>query len=85
MENQSVPDMPYFERDQRGRGKDHQKLRPTLLHVNANAFSKKHAAIKKRENSGRAQRAARKRVLLFVEQENDVFAMMQEQLVVRPI
>src|SRR2546423_858551 len=78
VKNQSVPDMSYFQRNQRSGGKDHQKLRPSFLHINADAFRKKDRAIKKSEDPSRAQRAAGERILQFIEKKNDVFAVMQE-------
>src|SRR5438477_1369750 len=80
-----MPDVPDFQRNQGRGGENHQKLGPSFLHVNADAFGKQYRAIKKRQDSGRAQRAARKRVLQLVQQKNYIFAVMQEQLVVRPI
>src|SRR5205807_5846356 len=85
VKNQSMPDVSYFQRNQRTGREDHQKLRPAFLHVNADPFGKKDRAIKKREDPSRAQRAAGERILQFVEKKNDVPAVMQEQLIVRPI
>src|SRR5258708_4755491 len=85
VKNQSVPDMSYFERNQRTGGEDHQELRPAFLHVNADPFGKKDRAIKKSEDPSRAQRAAGEGSLQFVEKKNDVLAVMQQQLIVRPI
>src|SRR6266404_1487192 len=48
VENQAVPDVSHFERDQRAGGEDHQKLGPAFLHINADPFGKKHTAIKER-------------------------------------
>src|SRR5438094_8325073 len=79
VKNQSVPDMSYFQRNQRAGGEDHQKLRPSFLHVNANPFGEKDRAIKKSQDPSRAQCAAGERILQFVEKKNDVLAMVQEQ------
>jgi len=78
MKNQSVPDMSYFQRNQRAGGEDHQKLRPSFLHVNADSFGKKDRAIKKSKDPSRAQGAAGERILQLVEKKNDVFAVMQK-------
>src|SRR2546430_17291895 len=59
MENQAVPDVSHFERDQRAGGEDHQKLGPAFLHVDADSFGKKHSAIKERQDSSGVQRAPR--------------------------
>jgi hypothetical protein len=56
------------------------------LHVDADPLGKKHAAIKKRQNSSCPEGATTGQdVLQFVQQKSDVFAMMQKQLIVRPI
>src|SRR6202030_138175 len=85
VENQAVPDVSHFQRDQRAGGEDHQKLGPAFLHVNANPFGKEHRTIKKRQDSSCPQRAAGQDVLQFVEQEDDVFAVGEQKLIVRPI
>ena len=85
MKDQSVPDMSDFQRNQRAGREDHQKLRPPFLHVNADAFGKKHRTIKKRENSSGSQCAAGQHILQFVEEKNHVLAVVQQQLVVCPI
>src|SRR5207247_6134804 len=68
VKNQSVPDMSYFQRNQRAGSEDHQKLGPAFLHVNADPFGKKDRAIKKSEDPSRWHGAAGERMLQCVEE-----------------
>ena len=80
-----MPGVANFQWNQRARSEDHQKFGPALLHVNADAFGEENCAVKERECAGRAERAAGECGLQFVEQENDVFAVGEQKLIVRPI
>src|SRR5438874_13109149 len=83
VENQAVPDVSHFQRDQRAGGEDHQKLGPAFLHVDANPFGKKDSAIEERQDSSSAQRAPGQDVLQFVEHKKDRFDVGDEQFIVR--
>src|SRR5260370_35985955 len=84
VENQAVPDVSHFQRDQRAGGEDHQKLGPPFLHVDADPFGKKHSAITERQDSSSAQRAPGQYGLQFVEQKNDRFALGLRKWIGRP-
>lgn len=85
MKNQAMPDVSNLQGNQCARGEDHQKLGPAFLHVNAYAFGKENAAVEKCQRSGCAQRASGQYILQFVEQEDDVLAVMKQKLIIRPI
>src|ERR1043166_5161547 len=80
-----MPNIPHFERDQRCRRKYHQEFRPSLLHVNADAFRKKNRRVKERQKTSASHYAACEPALQSIEQVVDGLAVLHQNFVSGPV
>src|SRR5437016_6365643 len=79
-----MPEMTYFDRNQRACRENHEVLRPALLHVNAESLSEKNCRIEKRQKTCGAQSAPCQHGLQFMQQKRDSLAVLEQNFVCSP-